>query len=215
MAMNTIRIIPRIILTMWLTFPATPADSGAETPAARGADAAAESSQAGPQRRRTLEDYASITERGLFGEGRGAPAGAANGPLNYRLIGTVEGGGFTGAVLEEPGGQAFYAVNQKLPDGSEIVKVSHDRITIRRADGGMFDLMISSDATNAAPPPVSAETAARKRDKEISPADRDTSAPAVPARNEVPLTPAEEQEVSGNVEKAAQALKNRLLGSGP
>src|SRR5574337_1922303 len=55
--------------------------------------------------RKELSDYSSILDRGLFGEGKtpsAAPAAAE--VVNYRLIGTVEGDIFAGAVLEDATG---------------------------------------------------------------------------------------------------------------
>ena len=88
------------------------------------------------QPRRELSEYSSILDRGLFGEGKGpSSAPAAVQSVSYKLIGTVEGEQFAGAVLEDSSGQAFYRINQKLPDGSAIVKVMRDKVFIRRADG--------------------------------------------------------------------------------
>jgi len=97
-------------------------------------------------RRRELSDYASILERGLFGEGKASSsAPAAAEVTNYKLIGTVEGEAFSGAVLEDTTGQAFYRIHQKLPDGSQIIKVKKDRITIKKADGGTAELQVVDD----------------------------------------------------------------------
>jgi general secretion pathway protein C len=90
---------------------------------------------------RSLSDYSSILERGLFGENKGPSNAPAAETVVYRLIGTVEGESFAGAVLEDSTGQAFYRIHQKLPDGSQIVKVQRDRITLRRADGGSTELL--------------------------------------------------------------------------
>lgn len=98
--------------------------------------------------RRELSDYTSVLDRGLFGEGKGpssTPASATAAVVNYRLIGTVEGESFAGAVLEDTTGQAFYRIRQKLSDGSQIVKVMHDRVTMRRADGSTAELQVIDD----------------------------------------------------------------------
>ncbi len=98
------------------------------------------------QPRRELSDYSSILDRGLFGEGKGpssSPAAAAS--VSYKLIGTVEGAQFSGAVLEDSTGQAFYRINQKLPDGSAIVKVMHEKVSIRRSDGVLVDVEVVDD----------------------------------------------------------------------
>ena len=95
--------------------------------------------------RRELSDYSSILERGLFGEGKGPSSAPTVQSSVYRLIGTVEGKAFSGAVLEDDKEQAFYRSHQKLPDGSQIVKVLRDRITMRRADGSTTELQIVDD----------------------------------------------------------------------
>jgi general secretion pathway protein C len=91
---------------------------------------------------RSLSDYSSILERGLFGEGKGPSSATAVEIPAYRLIGTIEGDVFSGAVLEDSTGQEFYRIHQKLPDGSQIVKVQRDRVTIRRSDGGTMELQV-------------------------------------------------------------------------
>jgi general secretion pathway protein C len=107
--------------------------------------------------RRELSDYLTILERGLFGEGKGpsGPSGSPTAtPSAYRLIGTVEGDSFSGAVLEDASGQAFYRLDQKLTDGSRIVKVQRDRVTLRRADGSTTEIQIVDDTkiVNVRPP---------------------------------------------------------------
>jgi general secretion pathway protein C len=105
-----------------------------------------ERERAGIQPRRELSDYSSILERGLFGEGKGPSSGPATVESStFKLIGTIEGEQFAGAVLEDSTGQAFYRINQKLPDGSAIVKVMRDRIAIRRSDGVTVNLQVVDD----------------------------------------------------------------------
>ncbi len=95
------------------------------------------------QPRHELSDYSSILDRGLFGDGKGPSSGpAAAESLSYKLIGTIEGQQFAGAVLEDSTGQSFYRINQKLPDGSTIVKVLRDKVSIRRSDGVMVGLEV-------------------------------------------------------------------------
>jgi len=95
--------------------------------------------------RRDMNEYSSILDRGLFGEGKNPVTGSAVQSLPYRLIGTVEGTSFSGAVLEDTSGQTFYSRTQKLPDGSMIVKVERAAITIQRADGSTVDIQIVDD----------------------------------------------------------------------
>jgi general secretion pathway protein C len=101
----------------------------------------------GIEPRRELSDYSSILERGLFGEGKG-PSGApaAESYSAYTLIGTIEGESFSGAVLADATNQqAFYRHDQKLPDGSMLMKVKHDRVTLKRPDGSTVELQIVDD----------------------------------------------------------------------
>ena len=90
--------------------------------------------------RKELSDYSSILERGLFGDGKGPSSGPAAESSNYKLIGTVEGLRFSGAVLEDSTGQTFYRIHKKLPDGSRIIKVMRDKVTLQRAEGSTFDI---------------------------------------------------------------------------
>jgi general secretion pathway protein C len=99
--------------------------------------------------RRELSDYSSILERGLFGEGKGPSGGPAqaSAPSTYVLIGTIEGEHFSGAVLDSPANpQAFYRLNEKLPDGSRIIKVKHDSVSLKLADGSVTVVQME-DAT--------------------------------------------------------------------
>jgi general secretion pathway protein C len=120
-----------------------------------------------PQTRRDLSAYTSILERGLFGDGKAPSTGsrAAEIPtVNYKLIGTVEGEVFTGAVLEDKSGQTFYRINQKLPDGSDLVKIMRDKVIIRRADGALVNLEVVDDTKIVAvqQPPVNGAAGVRK-----------------------------------------------------
>lgn len=86
-------------------------------------------------------------------------------PSTYRLIGTVESGAFAGAVLDDAaaGAQAFYRLRETLPDGSRIVKVQSDSISVKRSDGMVYELYIIHDMKAAAPsarPPAATGSAA-------------------------------------------------------
>jgi len=102
--------------------------------------------RAGIEPRKELSDYSSILERGLFGEGKGPSGGGgpvAESYTAYTLIGTIEGEYFSGAVLADTTNQqAFYRLNQKLPDGSQIVKVRRDSVAIKRSDGSTVEIQI-------------------------------------------------------------------------
>jgi general secretion pathway protein C len=115
--------------------------------------------------RRELSDYTSILDRGLFGEGKGPSGTPSSEASAFRLIGTIEGEYFAGAALEDAGGvQNFYRIREKMPDGSQIVKVQRDKITMRRADGGTFDLQVVDDAriVNVSKPGAGAAGGVRK-----------------------------------------------------
>jgi len=93
--------------------------------------------------RKELSDYASILDRGLFGEGKGPSSGpAAASSSVYKLIGTIEGEVFAGAVLEDGSGQTFYRMREKLPDGSMIVKVEKTKVVLKRQDGSTVELQV-------------------------------------------------------------------------
>ncbi len=68
------------------------------------------------------------------------------GPQGYLLMGTVQSEDFIGAVIKDPAGeQSFYRLNDKLPDGSQVVKVEADSILLRRTDGMSYELFITHD----------------------------------------------------------------------
>jgi hypothetical protein len=73
----------------------------------------------------------------------------------YSLIGTIRSGDFSGAViLVAKGEQSFFRLHEKLPDGSQIVKIRDDSISIKEADGTLYDMYISHEriAGSAASP---------------------------------------------------------------
>jgi hypothetical protein len=73
-------------------------------------------------------------------------------PQAFRLIGVVEGGKFTGAVLiDSTGEQTFYRLREELPDGSRITKVESDSIRLKRSDGSSYELFIIHDSKPSAP----------------------------------------------------------------
>jgi len=49
-------------------------------------------------------------------------------------------------VLEDSAGQVFYRIQQRMPDGSTIVKVQKDRISIKLPDGSIVGLQVVDDA---------------------------------------------------------------------
>jgi len=80
----------------------------------------------------------------------------------FRLVGTIEGGPFTGAVFDDTKGQqVFYRLNERLPDESRIVKVQSDHIVLKWPDGARTELYATqgtvggrSSAAPAAAAPV-------------------------------------------------------------
>jgi hypothetical protein len=72
-----------------------------------------------------------------------APEGA---PSSFSLIGTIKGGPFGGAVLQDASGkQTFYQLREKLPDGSQIVHLREDSISLKSEDGTVYDMYIAHD----------------------------------------------------------------------
>ncbi|HSB33161.1 MAG TPA: hypothetical protein VLG39_01775, partial [Nitrospirota bacterium] len=117
-----------------------------------------------PRPGKELSDYSSILERGLFGEGKGPSASTvAAEAASYKLIGTVEGDAFSGAVLADSAGQVFYRLNRRLPDGSTLIKVTRTRITLRRPDGTTADIEIVGDTKIVGMPKSGASGAGVRR----------------------------------------------------
>ena len=98
----------------------------------------------------------------LFGGGSIARAQLdASRQSSFRLVGTIEGGPFAGAVIDDTKNpQAFYRLNEKLPDESQIVKVRDDHIVLKWPDGTRTELYampgtvgggVSAGTTGAAP----------------------------------------------------------------
>jgi hypothetical protein len=77
-----------------------------------------------------------------------SPEGA---PSSFSLIGTIKSGPFSGAVLQDATGkQTFYQLHEKLPDGSRIVKLREDSISLKGEDGTVYDMYIAHDTKSAA-----------------------------------------------------------------
>ncbi len=129
-----------------------------------------ERSRAALEPRRELSDYTSILERGLFGEGKGPSGGPSqvSAPSVYVLIGTIEGEQFSGAVLDSPANpQAFYRLNEKLPDGSRIVKVTRSSVSLKRTDGSVTVLeMLDETKIVMADPSAKASSGVRQLSKD-------------------------------------------------
>jgi hypothetical protein len=67
-----------------------------------------------------------------------------------RLVGTVQGGPFSGAVFDDGTAQTFYRLHEQLPDGSYIVKVRSNSILIKKGDGVLYEMFTTGAANSAA-----------------------------------------------------------------
>jgi hypothetical protein len=73
-------------------------------------------------------------------------AAQSAGSQTAKLIGTIKSDGFIGAVLSDAkGDQVFYRLKEKLPDGSQIVAVRSDSISLKSADGTPYEIYIAHD----------------------------------------------------------------------
>lgn len=88
----------------------------------------------------------------LFQEAAPSVSSAATpSPSSPRLVGTVEGGPFSGAVFDDGTGvQTFYRLQEQLPDGSHIVKVRNDSIVIKKDDGLLYEMYTTGTANSTA-----------------------------------------------------------------
>jgi hypothetical protein len=79
------------------------------------------------------------------------------GQTGYNLIGTIRSGDFSGAVIVvAKGEQSFIRLFEKLPDGSQVVQVRDDSISLKGTDGTLYDMFISHEKTlgSVAPSPA-------------------------------------------------------------
>jgi hypothetical protein len=84
----------------------------------------------------------------------------------FRLVGTIEGGPFTGAVIDDTKNpQAFYRLNDRLPDESQIVRVDHNHIVLKWPDGTKMELYTTPGAIkgSASAAPAAAPYAASRQ----------------------------------------------------
>jgi hypothetical protein len=71
---------------------------------------------------------------------------------SYRLIGTTQSKSFNGAVLQDATGkQSFYQLLDKLPDGSQIIRLNDDSISLRGEDGALYEMYIAHDTKSTTP----------------------------------------------------------------
>ena len=71
-------------------------------------------------------------------------------PADAYLVGTIISKMFIGAVIKDAKGeQSFYRIHDKLPDGSQIVKVTDDHIALKGPDGSLFTMFILHEKTES------------------------------------------------------------------
>lgn len=102
-----------------------------------------------------------ITVLALFMIGISFGNASAAQPAGLNLIGTIVSKAFTGAVIKDGTGmQSFFRLHEALPDGSKIVRVQADSISLKGTDGSFYDMFISHEkiAGSAAPPQISANS---------------------------------------------------------
>lgn len=105
---------------------------------------------------------------------RQAPAQpAAPASTDHRLVGTVEGTVFSGAVFIDPAGQQqFYRINETLPDGSRLIAVRQESVLVRRQDGMTYEVFIYRELRTAVPASPSPSVVPRERDERGEPERR-------------------------------------------
>jgi hypothetical protein len=80
---------------------------------------------------------------------------AAAQPSAPRLVGTVEGAPFAGAVFDDgTGTQTFYRLHEQLPDGSKLVRIWKDRVEVKRTDGALYEMYTTGDRSIASAAPA-------------------------------------------------------------
>ncbi|MBI5181820.1 MAG: PDZ domain-containing protein [Nitrospirae bacterium] len=100
--------------------------------------------------KRDINSYSVIFEKNLFGseypKARTEGDAPARPAANIKLIGTVAGGSDSSyAIIEENNEQAVYKLNQKIADGSMIIKVSYKGITLKTTDGSKKEIPVFED----------------------------------------------------------------------
>jgi hypothetical protein len=66
------------------------------------------------------------------------------------LVGTIISEMFTGAVIKDAKGeQLFYRIHETLPDGSRIIKVADDHISLKGPDGALYTMFIMHGRTES------------------------------------------------------------------
>ncbi len=111
----------------------------------------------------------------------------------YSLIGTIQGGDLTGAVIAvAKGEQSFFRKFDKLPDGSQLVAIRSNSISLKGESGNIYDIYINHDLRTAGTG-AAARPSARV---DYSPPHPATSNP-VPGVNYSPPHPATSNTIPG------------------
>ncbi len=73
------------------------------------------------------------------------------GQSGYSLVGTIQSRDFTGAVINvSKNEQTFLRLGDKLPDGSQVVKVTPDSIVLKAADGTTSEMFVLHETKTVA-----------------------------------------------------------------
>ncbi len=71
-------------------------------------------------------------------------------PSDSYLVGTIISKIFIGAVIKDAKGeQLFYRIHETLPDGSRIIKVADDHISLKGQDGALYTMFIMQGRTES------------------------------------------------------------------
>ena len=71
-------------------------------------------------------------------------------PSDSYLVGTIISKMFVGAVIKDAKGeQLFYRIHETLPDGSRIIKVADDHISLKGPDGALYTMFIMQGKTQS------------------------------------------------------------------
>ncbi len=103
------------------------------------------------------------------------PADRTEAPAASQLVGTIVSGPLTGAVFDDGNGnQSFYRIRERLPDGSQIIKIGNETILVKRSDGEVSEMFITGGkghtVTSSAPPnPAPALQQQYQRPPQIAP----------------------------------------------
>ncbi len=95
------------------------------------------------------------------GDSHALAAAPASG--GYSLIGTIQSQDFSGAVIRSGSSDQTYRLGEKLPDGSQIIKVQSDSILLKDADGMTYEMFILHESSKGGAGSASVDTAATQK----------------------------------------------------